>query len=131
MTAAPKTKFKTVQEYLSALPQPAKGLLQEFRKTIKKAAPGAEELMSYNVPAFKLEGMLVWYAAHTAHIGFYPRASAIEAFKKELSAYKGAKGSVQFPFDKKIPLPLIGKMVKYRVKENLERAALKKMGKVR
>jgi|SRR5450432_1519478 uncharacterized protein YdhG (YjbR/CyaY superfamily) len=131
MGTAPKLKCKTVEEYLSALPQPAKGLLQEFRKTIKKAAPGAEELISYNIPAFKLEGMLVWYAAHRAHIGFYPRASAIEAFKKELSAYKGAKGSVQFPLDKKIPFTLIGKMVKYRVKENLEKAALKKIRKVK
>jgi uncharacterized protein YdhG (YjbR/CyaY superfamily) len=125
----PKTKFTTVDEYFSALPKHTKAVLTEMRKTIKKAAPGAEELMSYNVPAFKQEGMLVWYAAHKEHIGFYPRASAIELFKKELSIYKGAKGSVQFPLDKPLPLGLIGKIVKYRLTENLEKAHRKTLKK--
>ena len=78
------------------------------------------------MPAFKLNGMLVWFAAHSKHIGFYPRASGIEAFKKELSIYKGAKGSVQFPLDKPMPLGLITKIVKFRVNENLHRIKTKK-----
>lgn len=95
-----------------------------MRLTIKKAAPQAKEKISYGIPAFTLNGMLVWFAAFKNHIGFYPRTSAIVAFKKELSAYKRAKGSVQFPFDQPLPLPLISRMVKFRVKENL--AKLKK-----
>ena len=121
MEAISKTKFETVDEYFSTLPQHAKAMLQELRKTIKKAAPQAEELISYNMPAFKLRGMLVWYAAYKEHIGFYPRPSAIEAFKKEVSVYKGAKGTIQFPIDKPLPLNLVIKIVKYRLKENLER----------
>jgi uncharacterized protein YdhG (YjbR/CyaY superfamily) len=121
MTTTLKTKFKTVDEYVAAFPPPTKALLHAFRKAIKNAAPGAEELISYNMPAFKLNGMLVWYAAYKNHIGFYPKPSGIEAFKKELSIFKGAKGSIQFPIDKPLPLSLVGKIVKYRVKENLEK----------
>ena len=125
MEATSRTKFKTVDEYFSALPRHTKTILQELRKTIKKAAPGAEELISYNMPAFKLQGMLVWYAAYKQHIGLYPRASVIEVFKKELSAYKYAKGSIQFPIDQPIPLGLVTKIVKYRVMENLEKPGKK------
>ena len=119
-------KFKSVNEYLSALPKNTKGVLTELRKTIKQAAPEAEEVISYNMPAFKQNGMLVWIAAHSKHIGFYPRVSGIERFKKELSIYKGAKGSVQFPLDKPLPLKLITKIVKFRVAENLGKAKAKK-----
>ncbi len=121
MKAISNTKFKTVDEYLSAFPATTKGILKELRKTIKQAAPQAEELISYNMPAFKLQGMLVYYAAHKEHIGFYPTPSGIEAFKKELSEYEMAKGSVKFPIDKPIPFDLISKIVKFRVKENLEK----------
>jgi uncharacterized protein YdhG (YjbR/CyaY superfamily) len=121
MEAVPKTKYATVDEYLSALPSSTKALMQEVRNTIKKAAPEAEELISYNMPAFRLNGMLVWYAAYKGHIGFYPKNSGITAFKKELSGYKGAKGSVQFPLNKPMPLDLIRKIVSFRVQENLER----------
>jgi uncharacterized protein YdhG (YjbR/CyaY superfamily) len=126
MDAASNRKFKTVDEYMSALPKSTKAMLQELRKAIKKTAPQAEELISYNMPAFKLQGMLVYYAAYKGHISLYPMASAIKAFKKELSAYEGAKGTVRFPLDKPIPLNLISRIVKYRVKENLERADLKR-----
>lgn len=122
---ATSKKFKTVDEYLSALSQPEKGIMIELRKTIRKAAPGAEEVISYNMAAFKLHGMLVWYAGYKKHIGFYPAPRAIEAFKKELSAYKGAKGSVQFPLDEPLPFRLITKIVKYRVKENLKKSGEK------
>jgi uncharacterized protein YdhG (YjbR/CyaY superfamily) len=125
MDTASNTKFKTVAEYISVHPPHARKLLQELRQTIKKAAPRAEESISYSMPAFKLHGMLVWYAAYKGHIGFYPKPSAIEAFKKELSEYKQAKGSVQFPIDKPLPVKLISKMVKYRVEENLEKENLK------
>ena len=87
----------------------------------------AIEVISYATPAVKLNGMLVWFAAHTNHIGFYPKASGIDAFKKELSGYKGAKGSVQFPLDKPLPLGLIKKIVKFRVIENLQKAKLSKI----
>jgi len=127
MEAISKTKFATVDDYFSTQPPRAKAMLQELRRTIRRAAPQAEELISYNMPAFKLRGMLVWYAAYKEHIGFYPRPSAIEAFKKELSVYKGAKGTIQFPIDKPLPLNLVIKIVKYRLKENLERTEVKVM----
>ena len=109
------------EEYLDRFPKVAQQRLQKMRLTVKKAAPQAKEKISYGIPAFTLNGMLVWFAAFKNHIGFYPRTSAIAAFKKELSAYKGAKGSVQFPFDKPLPLPLISRIVKFRVKENLRK----------
>jgi uncharacterized protein YdhG (YjbR/CyaY superfamily) len=111
-------KFNSVEQYFSKLSEPAKTRMEQMRETIKKAAPGAEEVISYNIPAFKSNGMLVWYAAYAHHIGLYPRASGIEAFKKELAGYKNAKGSVQFPLDRPLPVGLIKKIVKYRVKEN-------------
>src|SRR6478672_8801305 len=97
-------KFQTVDEYLASFPESTKRILKEIRKTIKKAAPSAEETISYNMPAFKLQGMLVYYAGYQNHIGFYPTPSGIEAFKTELSGYESAKGSVQFPIDKPMPL---------------------------
>jgi uncharacterized protein YdhG (YjbR/CyaY superfamily) len=115
-------KPKDIDEYVSRFPTDIQPALEQLRATIKKSAPTAVEVISYGMPAFKLNGMLVWFAAHSKHIGFYPRMSAIEAFKKELSIYKGAKGSVQFPLGKALPLGLISKIVKFRVKENLARA---------
>ncbi len=128
---ATSTKFKTVDEYLSALPANTKAILKEVRKTIRQAAPQAEELISYNMPAFRLNGMLVYYAAWKDHVGFYPVSSAIKAFQKELSDYKTSKGAIQFPIDRPIPFGLITKIVKFRVKENLEKAKarLKKKNK--
>ena len=123
---ATSTKFKTVDEYLSALPANTKGILKEVRKTIKQAAPQAEELISYNIPAFKLFGGLIWYAAWKEHISLYPRSSRMEAFIKELSEYEGSKGTIKFPIDKPIPFDLISKIAKFRVKENLEEAKVKK-----
>jgi len=110
--------FQTVDEYLSALPKKVRDILAGLRKTIRQAAPQAEEVISYNMPAFKWKGMLVWYAAHKDHIGFYPRASAILAFKDELAGYKTSKGAIQFPIEKVIPTNLIKKIVAFRLKEN-------------
>jgi uncharacterized protein YdhG (YjbR/CyaY superfamily) len=109
---------EAIEKYIEACPFRTKTLLKQMRSTIKKAAPEAKEVISYKMPAFKLNGMLVWYAAFKNHIGFYPRPSGIEMFKKELLAYKLSKGTVQFPLDKPLPLTLITKIVKYRVKEN-------------
>ena len=116
-----KAKFKSVEEYISLIEdKEAKTKMEEVRKTIKNAAPDAIEVISYSIPAFKQNGMLVWYAAFKEHIGFYPRTSAIEAFKDELMIYKSAKGSVQFPLYKPIPHKLITKIVKFRVEENMK-----------
>lgn len=110
-----------VDAYIAIFPSEVQKRLEELRAAIRKAAPEAEEVISYGMPAFKWKGMLVWFGAHTNHIGFYPRASAIEAFKKELSIYKNAKGSVQFPYNAPLPLDLITRIVKYRLVENLRR----------
>lgn len=112
---------KDIDSYISLHQENVKLILGKLRETIKEAAPEAEEMISYQMPAFKLHGILVYFAACKNHIGFYPTASGISAFKEELSAYKGAKGSVQFPFDKPIPYKLIKKIVQYRVKQNLSK----------
>ena len=122
---ATSTKFKTVDEYLSSLPANTKSILKELRKTIKQAAPQAEELISYNMPAFKLHGGLIWYAAWKEHISLYPRTSRMEAFIKELSEYEGSKGTIKFPIDRPMPFDLISKIVKFRVRENLEKTKAK------
>jgi uncharacterized protein YdhG (YjbR/CyaY superfamily) len=114
------TRFKTVTEYISSFPQPAKTMLKQLRDVIKAAAPQAEEKISYNMPAYMLHGRLIYFAGYKNHIGFYPMASGIETFKKEISKYKWAKGSVQFPLDQPLPLDLVNRIVKFRVKQNLE-----------
>jgi len=116
----------TVEEYLATFPASTKARLQELRDIIKKAAPKGEEVISYNMPAIKQQGILVYYAGYKGHIGFYPTASPIVLFKKELSAYKGSKGAVQFPLDEPIPASLVTKIVKYRVTEDREKAKAKK-----
>jgi uncharacterized protein YdhG (YjbR/CyaY superfamily) len=120
-----KAMPKNIDEYIATFPKDVQTILEELRTTIRKAAPGAEELISYQMPAFKYQGMLVYFAAYKKHIGFYPTPSGIEAFRKELSVYEGAKGSVQFPIGNPLPLNLISKIVKYRVKENLAKANTK------
>jgi uncharacterized protein YdhG (YjbR/CyaY superfamily) len=115
------TETTSIDEYIAGFPEDIQKYLEEIRTTIKKAAPEAQETINYAIPTFTLYGNLVHFAAFKNHIGFYPAPSGIEAFKKELSMYKGAKGSVQFPFGNQLPLALITKIVKFRVKENLER----------
>lgn len=116
----------TVDEYIAGYPKNVQKLLKQMRATIKKAAPGAEEVLSYHMPAYKYKGMLVYFAAHTSHIGFYPMAAAIEKFKNEIKGYTTSKGTIQFPFEQDLPLALITKIVKLRIKENEEKEALKK-----
>jgi uncharacterized protein YdhG (YjbR/CyaY superfamily) len=122
---APKLKYKTVDQYISDFPKHVQVMLQEMRSIIKKVAPQAEEVISYNMPAFRLDGMLVYYAGNKAHIGFYPMPAAIIAFKKELQSYVTSKGAIQFPLDKKLPVTLIKDIVKFRVLENKEKKKLK------
>jgi uncharacterized protein YdhG (YjbR/CyaY superfamily) len=117
-----------IDGYIAAFPEDVQKKLQEIRATIKKAAPEAEETISYAIPTFKLNGNLVHFAAFKNHIGFYPTPTAIEAFRKELSVYESAKGSVQFPLNEPLPHALITKIVKFRVKDNLEKG--KKVKKV-
>ena len=112
---------KNIDEYIARFPKDIQAVLQKVRATIRKAAPGAEEKISYQMPTFVLKGNLVHFAAWKEHLGFYPAPSGTEEFKEELSAYKGAKGSVQFPFARPIPYGLIGRIVKFRVRENLTR----------
>jgi uncharacterized protein YdhG (YjbR/CyaY superfamily) len=121
-----KVKINDIDRYIAGFPEEIRLRLEEVRGTIIKAAPQAEELMSYQMPAYKQQGMLVYFAGHKNHIGFYPTPSGITAFEKELSVYKGARGSVQFPLDKPMPLGLITKIVKFRLKENSEKAKKKK-----
>src|SRR5436190_18560665 len=113
-----KQKPKDFDDYASGFPAETRKLLEQMRSVILKSAPAAEEVISYGMPAFKLNGMLVWIAAFSKHIGFYPKKSGIKEFKKELSGYKGAVGSVQFPLDKPLPVGLIAKIVRFRAKEN-------------
>jgi uncharacterized protein YdhG (YjbR/CyaY superfamily) len=110
-----------VDEYIAIFPEAIRSKLESLREAVRKAAPGTEEIISYNMPAYKLNGILVYFAAYKSHIGFYPTATGIEAFKKELSGYKTSRGTVQFPLDEKLPIALITKIVKYRVKENLDK----------
>ncbi len=116
---------KTIDEYIAGFPPDVQEILEKIRLTIRKAAPGAEEAISYQMPTFKLKGNLVHFAAFKSHIGFYPVPTGIEKFKKELARYEQGKGSVQFPLDQPIPYDLISRIVKFRVKENLAKAAAK------
>ncbi len=116
---------KNIDEYIAAFPHDVQEIMEKIRLTIRKAAPDAEETISYQIPTFTLKGNLVHFAAFKKHIGFYPTSTGVEKFKNELSVYEGAKGSVRFPLDKPIPFALISKIVKFRVKENLDRAAAK------
>ena len=110
-----------IDKYISTFPKEIQIILEQVRATIRKAAPGAEETIKYAIPTFVLNGNLVHFAAFKNHIGFYPVPSGIKAFKEELSNYKQGKGSIQFPLNKPMPLSLITKIVKFRVKENLEK----------
>jgi uncharacterized protein YdhG (YjbR/CyaY superfamily) len=118
-------KVNNPDQYIAGFPKETRELLEQVRAAIKNAAPDAEELISYQMPAYKYHGILVYFAGYKKHIGFYPTALGIAAFKKELSVYKGARGSVQFPLDKPLPIPLITKIVAFRVKENLKKEGTK------
>lgn len=111
-----------MDEYIAEHPGDVREKLERIREAIRKAAPGAEETISYRMPAFRLHGVLVYFAAFKKHIGFFPTASGVEEFKSELSAYDTSKGTIRFPLDQPIPYKLIGEIVAFRVQENLEKA---------
>jgi len=115
-----------IDEYIAGFPADIQKILQELRKTIQNAAPGAEEAIRYAIPTFILDGNLVHFAAFKKHIGFYPAPTGISAFEKELSVYKQGRGSVQFPLDQPMPLALITRIVEYRIEETKKKA--KKQG---
>ncbi len=120
-----QTAPQNIDEYIADFPPEIQEKLEKIRATIRKAAPKAEEAISYMIPTFKLYGNLVHFAAFKNHIGFYPGAAGIESFKEELSAYEISKGTVRFPLDQRIPFTLVSKIVKFRVQQNLDKAAAK------
>lgn len=114
-------KFTTVDEYIKSFPKPVSDLLKKIRKAIIETAPGAEEVISYNMPGYKLgKRLLVWFAAGKNHIGFYPTPSPIKKLKDELSEYKTSKGAIQFPIEDGIPVSLVKKIVRMRVEEEIK-----------
>lgn len=121
-----KNAAPDVETYIDGFPPEVQKKLHQLRSVIKKAAPKAEESISYMMPAYKFHGPLVYFGGYQKHIGFYPTGSGIAPFKKEIEMYKSSKGAVQFPLDQPLPLKLIEKMVKYRVRENQEKLLLKK-----
>jgi uncharacterized protein YdhG (YjbR/CyaY superfamily) len=116
---------KNIDEYIAGFPKDVQEVLEKIRMTIREAAPEAEETIKYEMPTFMLNGNLVYFAAFKNHIGFYPPVKGFEERRKEITAYEGEKGSLKFPLDQPIPYELIGEIVKFRVKENLERAEAK------
>jgi uncharacterized protein YdhG (YjbR/CyaY superfamily) len=119
----------SVEAYLQQFPRETQLLLDTLRKTIRKAAPKAEESIAYGMPAYKLYGPLVYFGGYAKHIGFYPTPSGIVNFKKELEGYITSKGAIQFPIDKKLPIGLITQIVKFRVAENTEKGLVKQSKK--
>jgi len=116
------TDFQTIDAYIKTFPKEVQKILQGLRAAIRAVAPDAGERISYGIPTFTLNGNLVHFAAYKKHIGFYPASSGIRAFRKELSVYKTSRGTVQFPIDRPLPLPLINKIVKFRVLENIKKS---------
>ena len=114
-------EYTDINSFIADFPEEVRIILEKIRVTIQQAAPEAEEAIKYGIPTFVLNGNLVHFAAFKNHIGFYPAPQGIESFKKELAKYKSAKGSAQFPHDEPLPLALVTKIVKFRVKQNLEK----------
>lgn len=118
-------KFKTVEDYELSLPEDKRALFISVRETLRKGAPQAKEEVSYNMPCFKQNKGLIWYAVYKDHVGMYPVTAAMKASLKELSKYIHGKGTLHFTLDKPLPLVLIGKIIRVRVKEDKEAASLK------
>ena len=118
-------KARDIDEYIAHFPKDVQIKLNQMRSEIRKAAPKAEETIKYAIPTFTLNGNLVHFAAYKNHIGFYPAPRGIEEFKKETAAYEGGKGTLKFPLDSPLPLTLVRKIVKFRVKQNFEKVKTK------
>src|SRR6266705_5710953 len=117
---ARKTRPTSVTEYINAAPKEARKKLREMRACIRTSAPGAKESLKWGMPAYSYRRILVTFAAFKHHIGFYPTPSAVRAFENDLSRFVTAKGSIQFPLEKPLPLPLIRKITAFRVRESIE-----------
>lgn len=124
--STPMTKAASVEEYIRSFPPATQALLKQIRKTIRAAAPDAEEIISYGIAGYKQQGMLIFFAGFSNHVSVYPAPRTAPSFKKELDRYKGGKGTVQFPLNEPLPLDLIKRMVKYRLAENEEKILAKK-----
>lgn len=124
-----KAKYNSVAEYIDNQPENTKSHLIKIRKAILNAAPNAIEIISYGMPAYKVHTVLVYFAANKNHIGFYPTATPIEVFEKELKLYKTSKGAIQFPLNKEIPIKLVEKIVQFRINED-EQSFLNKKQKL-
>ena len=124
-----KAKYNSVPEYIDNQPENTKSHLIKIRKAILNAAPNAIEIISYGMPAYKVHTVLVYFAANKNHIGFYPTATPIEVFEKELKLYKTSKGAIQFPLNKEIPIKLVEKIVQFRINED-EQSFLNKKQKL-
>ncbi|NOT50630.1 MAG: hypothetical protein HOP10_05080 [Chitinophagaceae bacterium] len=128
-TATNRVIAKTVDDYIASFPADVQTKLQKIRKTIKAAAPKADEMISYGIAGYKYKGMLIYFAGFKNHVSVYPAPRTVEPFKKELAAYRGGKGTVQFPNDEPVPLGLVKRIVQFRLKANEEKAATKKNSK--
>ena len=117
----PRPKYATIDEYIAAFPEDVRKELEKLRRVIRGSAPRAEEAIAYGIPTFRLNGNLVHFAAFKGHISFFPTSSPIPVFKKELAPYKLSKGTIRFPLDRPIPYDLVKKIVRYRVRENLDK----------
>jgi len=126
---ADKIRLTTIDEYIDAQPNEIRPVLRKLRDAIKKAAPESEEVISYQMPAFKFYGMLVWFGASKNHYGLYPYSKTIEIFKDKLTSYELSKGTIRFPYNKPVPVKLITEIIKFRVKENEEKEELKRLSK--
>lgn len=130
LTSPTMNKIPDTDAYIGQFPKETQKRLVQLRKTIRKAAPMAEECISYQMPAYKYKGMVAYFAGYKKHIGFYPTASAIEAFQEDIQKFKRAKGSVQFPLDKALPLELIRAMIRFKIDENEQKATAGKLKKM-
>ncbi len=129
METKSKTSFKTSDEYIDQQPENARNLLRQLRQIIKKAAPEAEEVISYQMPAFKFHGMLVYYAAFKNHYSLFPMTKTLEVFKENLKGYETTKGTIHFSYGKPLPVKLIKEIVQFRVKENMVKKQFKELAK--
>ena len=117
---------KTIDDYIAGFPADVQKKLQQVRATIRQAAPDAQEVISYQMPAFTQQGNVIYFAGYEHHIGIYPAPRAIEQFKQELAAYEGGKGTIKLPHDRPLPLDLIRRIVEFKVRLNLEKGAAKR-----
>ena len=125
MVTKSKIKISTIGEYISSQPKNVRSGLKEFRAIIKKAAPDAEEAISYQMPAFRFQRIIVWFAGYKNHYGLYPYSKTIQAFQNKLKKYETSKGTIKFPLDKPLPVKLISDIVKHNVKATLEKEVLR------